>query len=270
MALQYKKKFIYSFVASVFIVVFIGFNLKSKKTDINEPEKIDTYVPMQSPDLLRACMIDQAPWGSRENPDHSIYSEIYGEIQKISGLSFVVSIAPLARTLENVRNGFCQFTITSWHPSRSQRVARGAELAVLEYGVFPRLGLSLASIKDLKNRSIATARGLLIGDSFDLDPDIKRVGVYSYQQGVLMVEAGHADGVAGSIITMTSIIKRKKFVKKFGSPLIVSSVPLALQMNHDFAKTSNAKKIDQAVAKLRKNGKAQEIIARFLSDQLVE
>jgi hypothetical protein len=58
--------------------------------------------------------------------------------------------------------------------------SRGADFADLDYGVILRKGLSSVDEAALRGLTLATARGLLIGDPFDHDGDIHKIGVYSY------------------------------------------------------------------------------------------
>jgi ABC-type amino acid transport substrate-binding protein len=212
---------------------------------------------------LKACMIDEEPWGNAADPGMSIYAETFQKLGELLGQKVDFFTAPLARVLEAVKSGSCQFTITSWQPTRFDRVTAGAVFARLDYGILPRQGLELGSLADLKHLRIATARGLLIGEAFDKDGEIDKVEVYGYDQAVRMVEAKRADGAVGSIITLKRIARLHHVGKYFGTPLVLSQVPLALQMNKDFAKTEAARKVDGAVAQLRENGQAAEIIRRY-------
>ena len=218
---------------------------------------------------VRACMIDEPPWGSLAAPQHSIYAEVYAEIAQATGLDLTISIGPLARSFEDVRTGFCQFTITSWQPARAAEMTRGAEFSALEFGVYPRLGYAPLDVASLRGHKIAVPRGLLIVPAFDSDVGISKVEVYGYEQAVRMTAAGRADGAAGSIISLRRIIGRLGVVERFGEPVILNRVPLALQMNQAFAASEDARRIDGAVAELRQSGKAAQIIARYFDEGLL-
>ena len=211
---------------------------------------------------LKACMIDEEPWGNAALPADSIYAETFQQMGVLLGQKIDFFTAPLARVLEAVRSGNCQFTITSWQPTRFDKVTPGPVFAKLDYGILPRQGLELYSLADLKHLKIATARGLLIGEAFDRDRDIDKIEVYGYDQAVRLVEAGRADGAVGSVITLKRIARLHHWSNRFGAPFVVSQVPLTLQMNKDFAQTELAQRVDDAVAQLRENGQAAEIIAR--------
>lgn len=212
---------------------------------------------------LKACMIDEEPWGNAADPAKSIYAETFQQMGVLLGQKIDFFTAPLARVLEAVKAGNCQFTITSWQPTRFDKVTPGPVFARLDYGILPRQGLELGSLTDLKHLKIATARGLLIGEAFDKDGEIEKLEVYGYDQAVRLVEAKRADGAVGSIITLKRIARLHHKGKRFGTPLVLSQVPLTLQMNKDFAKTVVAQRVDDAVAQLRENGQAAEIIRRY-------
>jgi ABC-type amino acid transport substrate-binding protein len=210
-------------------------------------------------------MIDQEPWGSLAAPEDSIYGEVYRDLGAALGLRIDYTVAPLVRTLDNVRTGVCQFTITSWQPSRGEKLTLGATFTMLDYGVLPRSGFSPAGVADLRGRAVAVARGLLLGDAFDGDPAIRKIGVYGYEPGVLMTASGRSDAVAGSIITLRRLARRHGISEKFGEPLILSQVRLAVQKNNAFAETPAARSIDEAVTRLRESGRAAEIVARHFA-----
>lgn len=212
---------------------------------------------------LKACMIDEQPWGNATEPAKSIYAETFQQMGVLLDQKIDFFTAPLARVLEAVRSGACQFTITSWQPTRFDKVTAGAIFAKLDYGILPRQGLELHSPEDLKHLKIATARGLLIGEAFDRDGEIDKIEVYGYDQAVRMVEAKRADGAVGSIITLKRIARLHHRGKRFGTPLVLSQVPLTLQMNKDFAKTEAARRVNAAVAQLQDSGQAAEIIRRY-------
>lgn len=215
--------------------------------------------------VLQACMIDQEPWGSLKAPEASIYGEVFREIAKEIGLRIDVRPAPLVRTLDDVRTGSCQFTITSWQPARADKLTLGATFAMIDYGILPRLGLAVAAEADLRGHSVALTRGLLLGGGFDGDPEITRVGVYGYEQAVLMTASGRADAAAGSIVTLNRLARQHGVVEKFGPPLVLSQVKLAVQKNNEFAASAAAKALDEAVDRLRESGRAAEIVERHFA-----
>jgi ABC-type amino acid transport substrate-binding protein len=214
---------------------------------------------------VRACMIDEEPWGSLATPDKGVYAEVFAEIGRLTGYTVETSVAPLVRTFDNVRTGYCQFTITSWQPARAATLSVGATLAMLDYGVLPRRGHALTSVADLKGMTVATARGLLLGPEFDDDAAIRKVGVYGYEQAMRMTEAGRADAAAGSIISLARLARRHGTATQFGTPLVLARIKLSVQKNLDFAATDTARHVDDAVDRLRASGEADEIIARYFA-----
>jgi len=212
--------------------------------------------------ILHACMIDQEPWGSLSAPRDSIYGEVFAAIGKVTGMPVDYVVGPLARTLDNVRTGVCQFTITSWQPARAEKMTLGATLASLEYGILPRIGFTPMRESDLRGHSIAVARGLLLGNGFDDDAAIGKVGVYGYDQAILMTAGGRAEGAAGSIVTLRWFARRHAASDKFGAPLVLSRERLAVQKNNAFAETALARAVDDVVTRLRESGEVEDIVAR--------
>jgi len=215
--------------------------------------------------VLRACMIDLEPWGSLKAPDASIYGEVFRTIGKEMGLRIELRAAPLVRTLDDVRTGVCQFTIAVWHPSWADKLTLGATFATIDYGVLPRRGLAVAAEADLRGHSVALPRGLMLGGGFDGDPEITRTGVYGYEQAVLMTVSGRADAAAGSIVTLNRFVRLHDATEKFGPPLFLSQVKLAVQKNNAFAGSAAAKALDEAVDRLRESGRASEIVDRHFA-----
>ena len=216
--------------------------------------------------VLRACMIDLEPWGSLKAPDASIYGEVFRTIGKEMGLRIELRAAPLVRTLDDVRTGVCQFTITSWQPARADKLTVGATFTTIDYGVLPRRGFTVAAEPDLRGHSVAVTRGLLLGGGFDGDPAIIRIGVYGYEQAVLMTASGGADAAAGSIVTLDRLARQNGATEKFGPPLILSHVKLAVQKNNDFAASAVAKALDEAIDRMRESGRGREIVERHFAE----
>ncbi|GGF23398.1 hypothetical protein GCM10011611_31870 [Aliidongia dinghuensis] len=214
---------------------------------------------------LDACMIDEPPWGAAADPHRGIYPDIFGRIAAYTGLAIDYTPTPLARTLDDVASGNCSFTITSWAAGRSDRIVRGEAMAALDYGVALRKGLKLADYDQLHGLTIALPRGLLIGDPFDHDPDLRKVPVYGYEQAMTMVEGGHADGVVGSFLTLHRIMQRHASADRFDQDFVLAHVELALQLNKAFAQTDAARQLNEAVAMLRQDGSAERIIRAHFS-----
>jgi len=215
--------------------------------------------------VLRGCMIDLEPWGSLKAPEASIYGEVFRTIGKEMGLRIELRVAPLVRALDDVRTGVCQFTITLWHPASTDKLTLGATFATIDYGVLPRRGVTVAAEADLRGHRVAVPRGLMLGDGFDEDPEITRIGVYGYEPALLTALSGRADGAGGSIVTLNRLIRQHNVADKFGPPLFLSHVKLAVQLNNDFAGSAAAKALDEAVDRLRESGRATEIMDRHFA-----
>ena len=213
-----------------------------------------------SAERVRACMIDEPPWGDAADPDRGIYADLFRRVAAATGLAIDYAPTPLARTLDEVASGACSFTITSWAAGRSDRVIRGESVAVLDYGVALRQGLTIGRYEDLIAVTLAMPRGLMIGEPFDNDARLHKVPVYGYEQAMGMVEGGHADGAVGSLLTLRRIVGRHGTGDRFGQEFVLARVTLAVQMNKDFAKTETARRINEAVASLRRDGTADQVI----------
>jgi polar amino acid transport system substrate-binding protein len=215
---------------------------------------------------LRACVIDEPPWGDDQQPEHGIYPEILKTLSARLGVPIGYAPTPLARTLFEVESGSCDFTITSWDKARSDRVTPGAVMAYLDYGVLGRRDLALRSYDDLHRATVAVPRGLMIGEPFDHDPAIDKLPVANYEQAMRMVEEGRVDAALGSFVTLERIARLHGTRARFGPPLRLARIPLALQMNKDFAGTPRAAELERAVTALRQSGEADAVIARHFAD----
>jgi ABC-type amino acid transport substrate-binding protein len=217
-----------------------------------------------------ACMIDLPPWGDSQNPGVGIYADVFAGLARRTGMKIDYDVTPYSRTFRNVEVGDCAFTITAWSEGRSTLVTRGAVLALLDFGVIGRRGLDLSSYADLAHTILAVPRGFLIGDPFDHDGGIDKQFVYGFEQGITMVEGGHADAAFGSLPTLRRIIRLHGTAALFGPTLLIAKVPLALQMNVAFAQTEAARRLDAAVVELRESGAAANIIATQFGPDILE
>jgi len=129
-----------------------------------------------------------------------------------------------------------------------------------------RRDLALRGYEDLHHAMVAVPRGLLIGEPFDRDAAIDKLPVYGYEQAMMMVEKGRADAALGSLTTLARIARLHGTGARFGPPLTLGRIPLALQMNRDFAGTPRAADLERAVSALRESGEADRVIARHFAN----
>lgn len=214
---------------------------------------------------VSACVIDERPWGHSNGPSGGLYLEVIDLIARQTGLDITVRITPLVRTLRDVETGYCQFTITSWHDTRSTIVTRGATFAQLEYGVIVRAGISVQDYAGLSGLTVAWARGLLIGPPFDEAANFNKFTTDGYDQAVAMTAAGRADAAAGSMITLNTLVRLDGIESKFGNRVVLSRVALALQFNKAYAETPAAQTLNAVINRLHDSGESDIIIARHFA-----
>lgn len=213
---------------------------------------------------LAACVIDEAPWG-RKTDGTGIYPEVMDRLTRETGLAIRIEITPLPRTLHDVEAGHCQFTITSWTESRADRVVRGTVFAELDYGLLVGVNARIAGPEDLAGKTVAWSRGLLIGEPYDSDTRFTKYLVDGYEQAMTMTEAGRVDAAVGSMVTLEALAVIHGTAGRFGQRVVLTRVPLVLQLSRGFAGSPEAAQIIGAIEAMKESGVSSEIIARHFA-----
>ena len=188
------------------------------------------------------------------------------EIRNTSGIGLPVIIQPAKRLLATMSRGKknCTAVINSPDVINSLDVIEpiGYKLAA---GILPAAGIKLKEYSSLKKIKIAVPLGIVFDDKFHSDKSLNKVSTPKYINGIKMMKLGRVDAVAGAVSVLKFIAKQEGLNNHFfDDPLIFTESDLYLVCS--FQLNNNERdKLQQAVIKLRSNGKAQDIFNRYFN-----
>lgn len=227
-------------------------------------------------DILKMHVIDASPIGfydEQKNPT-GYHWDYMTEIQKRSGIPMKLILIPYSRIWQSLENGDHDGGIVYRSPDRDSIVVYAAPVAERKNVVISQKGIILNSYNDLyKLKSIATMRGVRLGDEFDADPNIIKIlkSVYDYDTIVNMLIHGRYDAMAGNSVTMSYLLNKYNGVNEVELPGIVVGKRVEwLQFSKKSRHLDKIPKLKETIEELKNEGFFDKVLEKYIGKKLIK
>jgi len=212
--------------------------------------------------------MEQIPYGF-ESDDGQITGVIYDllkEIRAASGVGLAVDIEPAKRLLATLFRGKRTCTIVVNSPEIVDVLDVVEPIGfTITAGILPVAGIKLEDYSDLAGKLIAVPLGIQFDEKFHNDNSLNKISTPQYINAIKMMRAGRVDAVAGAISVLKYIAGQEGLMATFfDKPLVFAESDFYLVCSFKLSKNERAK-LQQAVIKLRSNGKIQEILGSYFN-----
>ena len=235
-------------VTTLWLVILLAANVNSSEGDV------------------AMVAMEQTPYGfvSEEGKVTGVIYDLLEEIKATSGIGSAVEIQPAKRLLATLFRGKRTCTIVVNSPEIV------GVLDVIEpigfkisAGILPVAGVKLENYSSLKGKIIAVPLGIQFDEKFHNDKSLNKLSTPQYINAIKMMKAGRVDAVAGAISVLKYIAGQEGInAQFFDNPLIFTESEFYLVCSFKLSKNERAK-LQQAVIKLRSNGKIEEILDSY-------
>ncbi len=224
-------------------------------------------------DSLKMHVIQASPVGfTDENGDPTGYHWDYlSEIEKRSGVSMELFLAPYTRIWKSLKNGDHDGGIVYRSADRDAIVEYVAPIAERENIVIPKKGISLKSYEDLYQlKTIGTMQDLRLGDRFDADERIraKLQFAYDYETLVKMLLQDRYEAVAGNSVALAYLLDKHDAVDAVALPGIgVGKRVEWLQFSKKSPHLDKIPALKKAIESLKAEGFFRQVLTKYISDE---
>lgn len=147
-------------------------------------------------DVLRIAADRWPPYADRQLPGNGVAVHLVQAALKRAGYASEYIEVPWPRVLHGVANGEYDLVADAWYtPERESFGVYSEPYLVNRVRLIKRQGSPIAygKLADLYPYRIAMVRGYAYSESFDNDPKLQRVPVFSFVNAALMLQAGRVD-----------------------------------------------------------------------------
>ncbi|MCV2353033.1 transporter substrate-binding domain-containing protein [Paucibacter sp. B2R-40] len=222
---------------------------------------------------FRVDLIQFDPW-AKPNPDLAqaakepyvgIIVDLLREFERRSGFKTSRTLTPYARVERDLQVGETDFSIMAWGDARASYAVRGTVIVPLEFGIIPRSGLVLKDYAALQKVVIAVPRGLKVDPRFDQDEGIKKALLLDYTQAIRMTMADRdAKAVAGSLSTLSHIIRKLELEAEFGDALVLNTTHLTVAFSKKSPLLEAQTQVNAVFKSIVDDGTAKKIYDRWM------
>ncbi|MBC7538149.1 MAG: transporter substrate-binding domain-containing protein [Bacteriovorax sp.] len=206
--------------------------------------------------------IDIFPFGHM-GPDDKVSGLIYEISNKIAqeaGFTYKNTLTPYARTIIDLKNGYCDFVIRYSNPELEKIAIPVANIIGFDSIIIANKGNQFKSQKDLHGKTIGKIRGGLFDNKIYKDKEIHKYEANDYDQLFKMLLANRFDAIIGSTIGIYSNAKKMNIpINQLSSPLILQKKYFILHFSKKNADPKIIKTLKDAINKLQSNGEFLKI-----------
>jgi len=214
-------------------------------------------------------MLKLIPYGfydAKGEPQGYLY-EILTAMLKDMGRSEDVKIVPLKRMIKEFQAGVHDCTLVANSPL-AKTLFRIIEPVgkTIRLGILPNIETTITDYEGLKTLKIGVPLGVSFDKKFGSDSTLTKIQTTDYLESVRMLSHGRINAVAGNIDSFYYNAKKTGYSPSalFGDPLIVVNLDLVLACNKEKPPETLIQQLKSSLQKLKKSGKAQEIIDKYL------
>lgn len=151
-------------------------------------------------DTIEIRTIGIPPYGiqNAQNPG-GIYYDMANLLAEEAGYQAINYFYPYARIVSELKSGETDLTIMFKYKELEGHVVYIAPLPALQTVVVGLEGSGIASIEDLRGKTLAYLRGAKFSDVIDEDSNIRKHATRDFVQGAQMLAFGRVDAIIGPI-----------------------------------------------------------------------
>lgn len=214
---------------------------------------------------LKFITIDVAPWAfvDKDGQPGGLFTALVRQLERRSGHSIQISLQPFIRIGHELEAGNRDCGILVWNDQWSSFAQREETLFNHHLGVIPRKGVVIRNYDDLRPLKLSVLRGLSLGEPFDSDSALNKSFDMDYAAALQRLVRNRVDAVIGAIPTLRFLAHQIGDDHALGDPLILASVPLALQCSRRSANLDVLPELNDAIRRMKADGTLDRLIAEF-------
>lgn len=212
---------------------------------------------------LRALIMETEPWGFynlQTGELQGIWLDIAKEVERVSGITQSLHLAPYARVLESLALGDADLSYLIRSADRDTEVVHAGHLFDFGSVVQARKGIRLESYDDLQGLRIGVLQSVRLSPRFDQDTQLYKVPVRNYETLLNMLAAGRLDAVSGNSLSLAYLQEQMQMQDKMGDRLVLQVTPVTVQFSQQSQHLNQVPQIIQAVEELRESGRIHAIL----------
>ncbi|MGF1740528.1 transporter substrate-binding domain-containing protein [Vibrio profundum] len=217
---------------------------------------------------LRIATVALVPVGYKENGiSKGLFYDIANRIAQRAGFSYVNTIKPYGRVVNDLKNGKSDASIFGYNPNLEGKAKTIAPIVSLKIVLIANRGSSIIEARDLLGKSVGFIRGSRFMAQQILDDAKELIPITDFKQGLKMLKANRFDVLVGSDLGLYSSMKLLGMKRsEFSQPYIVSSSQTYLYLSNHFADKKQIKRLVTAAHELKSTGEIDEILEKYLGN----
>lgn len=217
---------------------------------------------------LRCAIMQSKPFGfmTEDGQMTGIHYDTMKRIAEEAGFTFAAEIAPFARIIEQLKNGYADLAMMY----RNERIEEAAVIVgptvrTDRIVIFGRKGVDYTSSEALHGKVVAHLRGAHYDDALAADEAIKKYYTTSYQQSLDMFLKKRVDAIVAPEYGLLFEAKSNGMpLDMFGEPLVLNIKTTYLFLSKKTMDDETLKILRITLDRLRKMGVTNEIKSKYV------
>ncbi len=217
---------------------------------------------------LKVVTLPLPPWGYIDHNQKpvGICYEWANAIAERMGRKINNRIVPMARLFKAIEYGHSDFSIMLRTPYSEKISIPVVKLDIpFRTIVWPRKGIQVNTLADLKNIQISMPRGLKVGGKFNEQKDLKIFYSADYAHSMEMFKAKRANAIVGTqqSLLYNALKAGLKPAEEFGQPFLLAELEGWVQASYDFVEREGIENLRKATTSLIEDGTFTRIYRKY-------
>lgn len=217
---------------------------------------------------LRAVVLALVPYGMSDANGRKwgLFVEAFEAIGRVTGRSIEVTVAPYARAVAMLRSGEADMMIATSNPVIAEAAEPMGMLWAVDVIAIGRPELKLEGQQDLRGRAVGVLRGSDYGAAFLDDSEYRRHEITDQLQGVRMLLEGRLEATLGTRLAVFHAMRQLGVPRsRLGASIAVQAREIHLHLGRRNTDEVLASELRRAVQELRSSGRADALLAKYLT-----
>jgi ABC-type amino acid transport substrate-binding protein len=216
---------------------------------------------------LRAVTIELPRQASSE-PYLAMVREVYGEIERDSGVAFEIRVAPYARALAMIASGEADVLIALPNIGLERDAVALGPVVATNIVIVGKTGTQYGALTDLHGKTVGVMNGATLDARLWQDARIAKHRVDTQEQSLRMLLLNRLDAIAGPEEFMFFTARLMGYPRHtFGKPLVLGTQPACLYFSRRTFDSSVANKLRTTLSSLQERKTLQRIHDRYLGTE---